>query len=905
MARPRALRAELTAGAGRLALALALVAAPAAAHAAAAVAATQTLTPAPAPPQPQSGAKVAPAAPVSASGDTTASTPTPAVQPSPESVAARPAPVTAGAPIPTNPVGAASETRLNPTGRDVSLVVPLRERGPLGQVQITISATDAISVSLADLVTALGRVVRPAVLDAVRAAADARGLVPLAAAARAGLPLHYDAEASELVVDIAAGERLTQELSLGLPLVNQQVQPDKSAPFAAFLNYRAGLAYEIDGTQADRLAVVADLQFSGRLFGVAFENFASVDQLAAHTFVRTASRLIYDVPGPALRITAGDLFTETTAFQSDPQIAGVNFSHLVSTFYPSAAVTGRSSRTLTLAQASTVQLYVNGAPLTEVRLGPGTYDIRDFPLAQGANNVQAVVTDDAGERRTLSFSFFSDINLLTPGLDEYTFSAGVLNSIGDDGPNYQGDQPLFSGFYRRGLTEQLTAGANFQASRFNQILGFDGVFGSPYGVFGVNVAGNHLDTGALGGALRLQYRYASRTNTVSYARTVDVSLELRTRRFADANAIDPDNSEEALFAIAFNQPLSRDFSLSLSGNYAKSRLADSDVAGVSAFLTYQAPLETTLGIGVTYEDAPRPTFGQSISGRGFSIAGTLTHRFGARSYLSSQVDRFQQRVDYTRSPLHPTNDYAINAAFQRTDFGYTGTAAAAYETNRGNIEAQYNSAFTPGGAPTSQVASLLWDGSIAYADGQAALGRHITDGFAILQAHPSLGDRQVLVNTRFADDVLAQSGAFGPALAPLTSYQRQVIPYDVKNLPPGYDLGDGAFEVYPWLHSGFKLTVGSAYNISAVGVLLDGEGKPVTLRTGTARSLNDPKAPPVDVITNRDGRFAALGLAPGRWRIEMSGAPPLAYEIDVRQTADALLRFGDVRPAGASAPQGR
>nr|MDQ2878623.1 carboxypeptidase-like regulatory domain-containing protein [Pseudomonadota bacterium] len=65
----------------------------------------------------------------------------------------------------------------------------------------------------------------------------------------------------------------------------------------------------------------------------------------------------------------------------------------------------------------------------------------------------------------------------------------------------------------------------------------------------------------------------------------------------------------------------------------------------------------------------------------------------------------------------------------------------------------------------------------------------------------------------------------------------------------------------------------------------------------TAVSLTDPKAPKVDVLTNRTGRFSASGLAPGRYRITMSGDASLVYDITVVQNAEMLTRFGALKPS--------
>ena len=92
------------------------------------------------------------------------------------------------------------------------------------------------------------------------------------------------------------------------------------------------------------------------------------------------------------------------------------------------------------------------------------------------------------------------------------------------------------------------------------------------------------------------------------------------------------------------------------------------------------------------------------------------------------------------------------------------------------------------------------------------------------------------------------------------------------------------------------LEVGSGYNITALGRLLNSDREPVSLLTGKAIELAHPDRPPVDLFTNREGRFGAVGLAPGRWRIDMADEDKSTYVIDIPQSAEGVLKLGDVSP---------
>jgi outer membrane usher protein len=133
----------------------------------------------------------------------------------------------------------------------------------------------------------------------------------------------------------------------------------------------------------------------------------------------------------------------------------------------------------------------------------------------------------------------------------------------------------------------------------------------------------------------------------------------------------------------------------------------------------------------------------------------------------------------------------------------------------------------------------------------------------------------------------------------LPAYARNTIPVDVNGLPVGYSLGSGALDVVAPYRAGYALEVGSASSVSAYGTLLTGDFAPLALLTGVAH-LTDNPLQQVAVFTNKAGRFAAEGLAPGKWVIEMATeGEPTRYEIEVPQGTDGLFHAGILRPVGA------
>ena len=182
---------------------------------------------------------------------------------------------------------------------------------------------------------------------------------------------------------------------------------------------------------------------------------------------------------------------------------------------------------------------------------------------------------------------------------------------------------------------------------------------------------------------------------------------------------------------------------------------------------------------------------------------------------------------------------------------------------------------------------------IAMADGQWAVGRPVGESFAILRRHPNLGDRELSLEGA-GGEARARAGALGPALLPdLSSYRTRLIEYDVEDLPPGYDLGRGEFEVFPTVYSGYALTVGSDAAATAVGAIRLPNGQPVALAGAFVRpTMADDDTGPIQIFTNRVGRFVAAGLTPGAWRVEIRLDQLYAAEFVVPEDAAGLVQIG-------------
>jgi outer membrane usher protein len=230
-------------------------------------------------------------------------------------------------------------------------------------------------------------------------------------------------------------------------------------------------------------------------------------------------------------------------------------------------------------------------------------------------------------------------------------------------------------------------------------------------------------------------------------------------------------------------------------------------------------------------------------------------------------------------------------------------ASIGYTGNRGEVRVSHNSGLRPSStlASVDQRSSVRAGTAIAFAGSTVAIGAPIRgNGFAIVAAHESIASRTVRAGAK--EDPRAIADGLGPALVGnLPAYANTNLPVDVDDLPTGYSLGKGAFDVAAPYHAGYAFEVGSAYSVSAYGTLHDATDAPVALLTGTATAEADRKKL-VAIFTNAAGKFGADGLAPGRWIIEMAtdGAPTL-FTIDIPKGTDGLFKAGILKPNAGGA----
>ena len=188
---------------------------------------------------------------------------------------------------------------------------------------------------------------------------------------------------------------------------------------------------------------------------------SSFDVGADGQFVRRLSTMTVDRPGKRQRLQVGDIIPPVTPLGSGSLLAGVSFGRDYSIDpyyfqYPAPSVRGTATR------PSDVEIYVNGALVRRIAIGPGPYRLDRLPLNTGLGNVRVVVRDRFGSQRTFQSALYLARGVLKRGEQDYQYAAGALRDDSGEKPTYGEWTGLAR--HRIGATDWLTVGFEGEAS---------------------------------------------------------------------------------------------------------------------------------------------------------------------------------------------------------------------------------------------------------------------------------------------------------------------------------------------------------------------------------------------------------------------------------------------------------
>ena len=814
--------------------------------------------------------------------------------------------------------GAASSGagQLNTTGHDIEINIPLRDGGfYLGDVSARVSPSDEISIPRDRLVQLLTPILKAEPLETVKSLPVVEGNIAVASLTEKGFDFQFDPGTLELTINPTIEQRATGSLS-GSNRREQILSENLATPalFAAYMNMRGGADYATQSFYEEEGTFGARVAFDGAAYwrDLVLESSATFGMNDG--FSRGTTRFVYDMPERLLRIQAGDVSPLRADFQGGSDLLGISVEKSYQKLQPAANIRPTGSRSFRIERPSTVNVMINDHVTQRLQLRPGEYDLKDLPLGSGANDITLVIEDDVGQKRTLDFTVFSGASLLAPGISEWSVTGGFATHFGSEGglgsfyskTEYDLSTPVLTGFYERGLTPDLTGKVHLQADPDGVMGGGGAAFQTSFGFWVLDGALSQSFNYGPGLAVRLGYDLSNLKGEDGISRSFRVAADYTSEKFAPVGVLDPYNDTMFDMSVAYSQDLPWDLSGSLSGSYAMGRGDYADHYGVDLSLSRNLGPNLSAGLSAGYEQSLGGDEGGSLAD-GLKAAVRLSYRLDEESSIDAQHDARYGRSQLSYRHQEGTGIGSWNAQIEldRTagddddpdQYGVGGSLG--YTANRAEISlSQQNGLVGLDTNTIDQRTSVTAGTAIAFADGQFAFGRPISNGFAIVGMHENLQDSEVAIGAS-QDAQQSSSDFLGPALvSDVSPYSPSRVAYDVSNLPVGYDLGAGVFDLYPSYKNGYSLTVGSDYTVTAFGTLVDEEGEPIPLLTGVAYEKGHEDEHKVTIFTNKAGRFGAQGLRPGSWIIEMATEPKTRFAIDVPDGTVGLLKLETLKPVG-------
>lgn len=835
-------------------------------------------------------------------------------------------------------------TRLNQTGRVLTLPMAVKDGDQsLGEVIVRIAADDSVTVNVSELSERIAGAADKAVIARIAALPATQGFATLDDIRRAGLAILFDPLLQELRITFKVDQRETNDISFsGKPVRVVNPALSKPAIFSGYLNVVAGIDHnwsgastgQAEGTTSGRL----ELDSAVRLFNVVLENRALYDG-AVDAFIcpttahctydhgaglkRQSSRVVYDMPDARLRLQIGDTEAIGTQMQRSVETLGIALEKSTQKLAPGEVRSVTARTTLRLERNADIDVMVNGVVLQHLKLRAGTYNIRDLPLATGANQVELAITDDSGVRRVERFTTFAGTNMLRPGDFEWAVAGGLPSYLRDNEREYASGNYFATGLLRYGIFDNLTGEAHLQGDENVVMGGATVVAQSPWGVFTLQGAASTGKWGT-GFAAEAAWDLANFRGMISpKSESVRLSAEYRSTDFhrpGDLTSIAtgilyPEFNYWLRLAGSYSVQFDNAISATLSARY---QFADDKALALSPYtvkgdrygidLSVSRPLTPTttasLLVGYSNETFLHYSDANTTSGKGDLRAGLRLHiRPDDNTSISTSYDSLD-RIASVSANRHSGEgvgrwDTSIDAQNFGKDDRTSAAATVGYYGNRAELRLSHYTDMTGSSLDSGlQRSSVRVGTSIAFADGVVAVGPPIRgNAFALVYPHESLKGREITVGD--IDHASAIANGWGPAVvANVPAYSPYSLPIEVGDLPVGYSLGAGGFDLRAPYKAGYALRVGSGHSVSVFGTLARGDGTPVELASGFAYQPGEP-ARRIAVFTNAKGRFGAEGLSAGYWVIEIeSSDAPMRFAFDVPKGVEGLHRVGELKPVG-------
>lgn len=783
---------------------------------------------------------------------------------------------------PPPPLTAARTDGAQPEIREIEIALPLRVEGrEIGSVPVRSTTDTLLGIDAHRLADALDGQVTIDVLAGLRALEP--GIVPLERLDGSALTVAFDPLALAIAVTLPPASRATRILDLSAGSRYAGYALTEAAQVAIGIDGDLVLGRALEGPGRDAATLFLDgFANIGGFDGVYLDAAGSLDLVAGDdepTLRRNRLTLFRDDPARAIRYSAIDVRPDQPPLSGFPVMLGISAERRFDEIDPDRTTRALGRRALLLERPGVVEILVNDIVVKRFAAEAGRLDLREIPFADTGNRVVVVVEDALGRREVDTFAFSSDENMLAPGLSEFGVTAGFLQPDIAGGIEWETREPALSAYYRRGINADLTLGGFATAREGFASAGTNLVAAVPYGILQVDAA-LALDGGSTAPAAQALYS-ADLDDLVAPGHRFDLRLAFAGEGFATLGNTDtPIRDDRLTIDAAYRMPLGERTSATFAGSLVRER-----------------EREARLGLSLSHR-FDRFVGSLLMQHRFRGTAGDETGFFASLSFPFREDYRFRathatadnrSTAEVERRGTDRVGDHRYLLRAERDDDGLSLSGDVGYTGNRFVLSGAVLRSDI--GETRSTLGTLRVGSGIAFADGRLGIGRRVGSGFAIVSPHATLSDATLTVTNSRRNVPLASTDLFGPAVVPFRRrYGVEEYAVGVEGAPAGYDIGEGSYAMRSGALSGFSVMVGSDAYRSVQGIAGDADGNPLALERGRV-VRSDGEGEPMDVFTNRTGRFVATGLAPGRHVLQLG---TVRADFEIAEGRDAFTDLGSL-----------
>jgi outer membrane usher protein len=630
--------------------------------------------------------------------------------------------------------------------------------------------------------------------------------------------------------------------------------------------------YAVQGNDQRQLSLFAELGAGAGSWLAT----TGISRTALGQVVRGLSAVTREEPDARRRWTAGDAVASAGPLGGTLVLGGISVERdfNLDPWFVRQPMPRTSAVALT---PSTLEVYVNGRLVRRDTVAPGTIELANLPVEAGAGSVRTVLRDAFGRTQEVASTYYFSGGLLSPGVSEYGFHAGVRrDALGAESFGY-GDAVAL-GRWRQGITDAFTAGARLEAGR--GLLS-----GGP--VLTVALPVGELELAAAASAGEGEAGAAGSAGWSRVSRRGSLGLRATATSAAYANASLAPAQDRATLQLAGYGSLAAADRATLGLEGAASRMRDGGEAVSLA-------LRGTIGFGRGVSLLATAGWARETSGASGPIAMLLfTHSLRAAGTASVTADRGvdgrgQGGVGLQR-PLPAGSGFGYRLDGRTGDTGTLSSAVLQAQGEYGRVEAAYERS---GGRDAGWATA---SGGVVWMDGGVYLTRAVQDGYALVQV-PGVEGVRVQLNGSEVGRTNGRGHLLVPGLLPYNANRVAIRSADV---PIDYALDEVERLVAPPRRIGARVRfdVQKIQTITGTLSVLEPRGE-VTPAYGELwlQGVREPSP------LASDGRFYLSSISAGRHEAEVEYAGGrCTFVLVVPEPAGPVTDVGSVRCVGAAA----